>query len=72
MTDANIQAGDATRLIHKGKEFEDTFAKDGSLLDSNSATNPEFKCVLQTIKDSFGVDLEKWTKMAAVVKGVSE
>merc|ERR1712110_108661 len=30
------------------------------------------KCVLQTIKDSIGVDPKKWTKMAAVVKGVSE
>jgi len=29
-------------------------------------------CVLQTIKDSIGVDPKKWTKMAAVCKGVSE
>merc|ERR1712178_519375 len=48
------------------------FAKDGSLPDPESTTNPEFKCVLQTIKDSIGVDPKKWTKMAAVVKGVSE
>merc|ERR1712225_191328 len=40
--------------------------------DPNSTTNPEFKCVLQTIKDSIGVDPKKWTKMAAVVRGVSE
>merc|ERR1712178_249514 len=46
--------------------------KDGSLPDPNSTTNPEFKCVLLTIKDSIGVDPKKWTKMAAVVKGVSE
>jgi len=59
-------------LIHKGKEFEEKFAKDGSLPDPNSTTNPEFKCVLQTIKDSIGVDPKKWTKMAVVVKGVSE
>merc|ERR1712232_739143 len=64
--------GDATMLIHKGKEFEEKFAKDGSLPDPNSTTNPEFKCVLQTIKDSIGVDPKKWTKMAAVCKGVSE
>merc|ERR1712157_559348 len=64
--------GDATLLIHKGKEFEEKFAKDGSLPDPASTTNPEFKCVLQTIKDSIGVDPKKWTKMAAVVKGVSE
>merc|ERR1712185_97519 len=55
-----------------GKEFEEKFAKDGSLPDPESTTNPEFKCVLQTIKDSIGVDPKKWTKMAAVVKGVSE
>ena len=47
-------------LIHKGKDFEDKFAKDGSLPDPNSTTNPEFKCVLQTIKDSSGVDPKKW------------
>merc|ERR1712176_992459 len=64
--------GDATLLVHTGKEFEEKFAKDGSLPDPNSTTNPEFKCVLQTIKDSIGVDPKKWTKMAAVVKGVSE
>merc|ERR1712185_365119 len=55
-----------------GKEFEEKFAKDGSLPDPESTTNPEFKCVLQTIKDSIGVDPKKWTKMAAVCKGVSE
>jgi adenosylhomocysteinase len=64
--------GDATMLIHKGKEFEEKFAKDGSLPDPNSTQNPEFKCVLQTIKDSIGVDPKKWTKMAAGCKGVSE
>jgi adenosylhomocysteinase len=42
------------------------------LPDPDSTTNPEFKCVLQTIKDSIGVDPKKWTKMAVVVKGVSE
>jgi len=64
--------GDATMLIHKGKEFEAQFAKDGSFPDPASTTNPEFKCVLQTIKDSLSVDPKKWTKMAVVVKGVSE
>merc|ERR1711943_90745 len=64
--------GDATMLIHKGKEFEEKFAKDKSLPDPESTSNPEFKVVLQTIKDSIAVDPLKWTKMAAVVKGVSE
>merc|ERR1719198_2294695 len=64
--------GDATLLIHKGKEMEEKFAKDGSLPDPNSTTNPEFKCVLQTIRDSIQADKTKWTRMAKKCKGVSE
>merc|ERR1711981_131829 len=64
--------GDATMLIHKGKEFEEKYAKDKSLPDPNDTTNPEFKCVLQTIRASIQVDATKWTRMARIVKGVSE
>merc|ERR1712038_1814846 len=64
--------GDATMLIHKGKEFEEKYAKDKSLPDPNSTSNPEFKCVLQTIADSITVDPTKWSRMAKVVRGVSE
>merc|ERR1712086_682538 len=64
--------GDATLLIHKGKEFEEKFAKDGMLPDPASTSNPEFKCVLQTIKDSIPFDATKWTRMAANCRGVSE
>merc|ERR1711937_1101487 len=64
--------GDATMLIHKGKEFEEKYAKDKSLPDPNSTSNPEFKCVLQTILDSIKVDKTKYTRMAAKCKGVSE
>eukprot|EP00438_Fugacium_kawagutii_P004808 Skav200842 [mRNA] locus=scaffold2131:113076:123495:- [translate_table: standard] len=44
--------GDATLLVHKGKELEEKFAKDGSLPDPASTTNAEFKCVLQVLRDS--------------------
>merc|ERR1712014_443084 len=64
--------GDATLLIHKGKEYEEKYAKDGSLPDPSSTDNPEFKCVLQLIKDSIQVDKTKWTRYAAFCKGVSE
>merc|ERR1712141_758134 len=64
--------GDATMLIHKGEEFEEKYAKDKSLPDPNSTSNPEFKCVLQTIADSIKVDATKWSCMAKVVRGVSE
>merc|ERR1712170_327660 len=48
------------------------FAKDGSLPDPASTDNPEFKCVLQLIRDSIQVDKTKWSRMAAFCKGVSE
>merc|ERR1711988_1016035 len=64
--------GDATLLIHKGKEFEEKFAKDGSLPDPASTDNPEFKCILQLIRDSIQVDKTKWTRYAKFIKGVSE
>jgi len=35
-------------------------------------TNPEFKCVLETIRDSIKVDPTKWSRMAKQCKGVSE
>jgi adenosylhomocysteinase len=64
--------GDATLLIHKGKEFEAKFAKDGSLPDPASTDNAEFKCILQLLKDSIPADKTKYTRMAAKCKGVSE
>merc|ERR1712199_35894 len=64
--------GDATMLIHKGREFEEKYAKDKSLPDPASTNNAEFKCVLQLIRDSIPRDPTKWTRMSKVCKGVSE
>merc|ERR1711865_332314 len=64
--------GDATMLIHKGKEFEEKYAKDKSLPDPASSTNPEFKCILQLLKDSIPQDKTKYSRMALKCKGVSE
>merc|ERR1711865_962626 len=64
--------GDATLLIHKGKEFEAKFAKDGSLPDPASTDNAEFKCILQLLKDSIPQDKTKYSRMALKCKGVSE
>jgi len=64
--------GDATMLIHKGREFEEKYAKDKSLPDPASTDNAEFKCVLQLIRDSIPRDATKWTRMSKIVKGVSE
>merc|ERR1711967_164279 len=64
--------GDATLLMHKGKEYEEKFAKDGTLPDPDSTTNPEFKCVLTVLKDSIPMDKTKYTRMAKKCQGVSE
>merc|ERR1712029_292168 len=64
--------GDATLLIHKGKEFEEKFAKDGSLPDPASTDNAEFKCILQLLKDSIQADKTKYSRMAKKCRGVSE
>merc|ERR1712007_423717 len=64
--------GDATLLIHKGKEFEEKFAKDGSLPDPGSTENAEFKCILSLLKESIPQDKTKYTWVAAKCKGVSE
>ncbi|OLP87879.1 Adenosylhomocysteinase [Symbiodinium microadriaticum] len=68
----NSENSDATLLIHKGKEFEEKFAKDGSLPDPSSTTNAEFKCIWQLLKDSIPADKTKYTRMAAKCMGVSE
>jgi len=64
--------GDATLLMHKGKELEEKFAKDGSLPDPASTDNAEFKCILSVLRDSIQADKTKYTRMAAKCKGVSE
>merc|ERR1712064_111268 len=55
-----------------GKEYEEKFAKDGSLPDPASTDNAEFKCILQLLRDSIQVDKTKYTRMAKACHGVSE
>merc|ERR1712242_694975 len=64
--------GDATLLIHKGKAAEEQYAKDGSLPDPTTTDNAELKVILQLLKDSIPQDKTKYSRMAALCKGVSE
>merc|ERR1712061_873177 len=64
--------GDATLLIHKGKEWETKFAEDGSLPDPATTDNAEFKCILELLKESIQADKTKYSRMAKKVGGVSE
>ncbi len=60
--------GDATLLVHKGVEFE----KAGSVPDPASAESEEFRIVLGTLQRSLEQEPQRWTKIAARIKGVTE
>jgi hypothetical protein len=48
----------------EGAKAEAAYAKDGSLPDPESTTNPEFKIVLGLIRDGLAADPTKYTRMA--------
>ena len=60
--------GDATLLVHKGVEFE----KAGEAPDPASAESEEFRIILETLKRSLEADPQRWTIIAAGIKGVTE
>ncbi|GIK17053.1 MAG: adenosylhomocysteinase [Planctomycetota bacterium] len=64
--------GDATLLIHLGYEAENTYAKDGTLPDPDAADNEEMAIILGIIRDELQNDPQKWHRMAANIRGVSE
>ncbi len=60
--------GDATMLLHKGVEYE----KAGKVPDPTEASNPEMAIVLGLLQRTLNTDPDKWTRMAAHIKGVTE
>ena len=60
--------GDATMLIHKGVEFE----KAGVAPDPSTADNDEFRIVLEVLNRTLKETPNKWTEVAATIKGVTE
>jgi adenosylhomocysteinase len=60
--------GDATLLVHKGKEFEAA----GAVPDPASAESEEFRIVLSLLQDSLAREPQKWTTIADGIKGVTE
>ncbi|MGL4368997.1 MAG: adenosylhomocysteinase, partial [Spirochaetota bacterium] len=59
--------GDATILIHQGVKAE----KDPSILKQHQ-DNKEFAILMARVAAAYEKDSQKWTKMAAKIKGVSE
>ena len=60
--------GDATMLVHKGREFESA----GAVPDPASAESEEFQVFLGLLQESLARDPGKWTAIAAGIKGVTE
>mmetsp|Transcript_29505 Transcript_29505/g.73061 ORF Transcript_29505/g.73061 Transcript_29505/m.73061 type:complete len:486 (-) Transcript_29505:467-1924(-) len=64
--------GDATLLIHEGFKAENVFKVDGSKPDPATTENPELKLVYGIIRRTLDSEPDKWHKLAARCKGVSE
>ncbi|WFE33864.1 adenosylhomocysteinase [Micromonospora sp. WMMD975] len=60
--------GDATLLVHKGAEFE----KAGAVPPVESADSEEYAVILDLLHRSLGEDDQRWTRIAAGIKGVTE
>jgi adenosylhomocysteinase len=55
-------------LLHKGAEYEAA----GEVPDPTSASNPELAIVLGLLQRSLKADPDKWSRMAKVIRGVTE
>jgi adenosylhomocysteinase len=60
--------GDATLLIHKGVEAEKT----GEVASPDSTDNEEMKVILNALARNLMENPERWTRMAAEIRGVTE
>ncbi|MEH1054607.1 adenosylhomocysteinase [Micromonospora sp. CPCC 206171] len=60
--------GDATLLVHKGVEFE----KAGVVPPVESADSEEYAVILGLLHRSLAEDGQRWTRIAAAIKGVTE
>ena len=60
--------GDATILVHKGREFELA----GSVPDAAPGDSHEWTVILDTLRASLATSTDRWTGIAAEIKGVTE
>ncbi|MFA7095731.1 MAG: adenosylhomocysteinase [Gammaproteobacteria bacterium] len=60
--------GDATLLVHKGKEFETA----GKVPEAEANASHEWKVFLALLKQSIAKDPQKWTRIAQGIRGVTE
>src|SRR6476660_8072038 len=56
--------GDATLLVHKGKEWE----KAGAVPPTSEDDSEEYAVILDTVRNTLKTDPQKWTTVAAGIK----
>ena len=60
--------GDVTLLVHKGVQFEDA----GAVPSADANDSEEYVVILDTLRRSLAEDPQRFTKIAAGIKGVTE
>ncbi|MCW4385001.1 adenosylhomocysteinase [Salinibacterium sp. SYSU T00001] len=60
--------GDATLLVHKGREFELA----GAVPDAAAGDTHEWTVILDTLRRSLATSKDRWTRIAADIQGVTE
>ncbi|MBB5632635.1 adenosylhomocysteinase [Cryobacterium mesophilum] len=60
--------GDATLLVHKGREFELV----GAVPDAEPGDSHEWRVILDTLRASLATDPGRWTRIAEDIRGVTE
>jgi adenosylhomocysteinase len=60
--------GDATLLVHKGREWEQA----GAVPSTTEEDSEEYAVILETVRRTLRTDPQKWTTIAAGIKGVTE
>jgi adenosylhomocysteinase len=60
--------GDATLLVHRGKEFEAI----GAVPSASSTDSEEYGVILDSLRRSLAEDAQRWTRIADGIRGVTE
>ncbi|MCA0329821.1 MAG: adenosylhomocysteinase [Actinobacteria bacterium] len=60
--------GDATLLVHKGREFELA----GAVPSTDASDSEEYAVILELLRASLAESTTRWTDLAAGIKGVTE
>ncbi|WP_395243718.1 adenosylhomocysteinase [Agromyces sp. MMS24-K17] len=60
--------GDATLLVHQGRDFEAA----GRVPEASADASGEYRVILDALRRSLEVSPDRWTRIAAELKGVTE